>query len=276
MIVIDESLAQGGALRDTHATICGEARRHAPGRVLAAVQLDAKEALADFGPMPLNVELAHHNAIEGRDGWGAGVDRAGVAALIVVGRTLPSPASVEHLAEALTGATIDRLPGWYEKTDAARELVNGVMEAAEAHRHPHPIAEAIRWQIAEGELVQIIGRARGVNRTAADPVDVLAMVSTPLPLPIAATLAAGDLTPGPNDFMRAAGGIAFSNPTDAAEFYPGLWRTREAAKKAFERGGWGHSLISAFLLGNAPTLGRIDYQRAGAGRSKAWRSSTRR
>lgn len=228
-------LGQGNALRDTHAVICREARRHAPGRVLVVVQQAIELALPGVGPLPVNVELAHHNDVSGKDGWGAGPDRSGVAALIVVGRTAPSPTAVEGLAEALTGVAIERLPGWYPKTDTARELSGGIMEAAEADRHPHPIAEAVRWQIAEGELVQIIGRARGINRTAADAVGVLVMVNAPLPLPVDQVLTASDLDPGPNDLMLAAGGVALANPTDAAAAYPTLWTNREAAKKAFER-----------------------------------------
>jgi hypothetical protein len=59
--------------------------------------------------------------------------------------------------------------------------------AAEVDRHPDPICEAVRWHICEGELVQIIGRARGINRTEADPVDVLVMTDAPLPLPLSET-----------------------------------------------------------------------------------------
>jgi hypothetical protein len=193
-------------------------------------------ALPSVGPLPVNVELAHHNDVAGKDGWGAGPDRAGVGALIVVGRTAPSPAAVEGLAEALIGEAIPPLLGWYAKADSARELAGGIMEAAESDRHPHPIAEAVRWQIAEGELVQIIGRARGINRTAADPVDVLVMVNAPLPLPVDQTLAAADLDPGPDDLMLAAGGVAFANPTDAAAAYPKLWGNRETAKSAIAQG----------------------------------------
>jgi putative DNA primase/helicase len=62
----------------------------------------------------------------------------------------------------------------YKRHAATRDTVDGPV-LTEVERHPHPIAEAIRWQIREGEVVQAIGRARGVNRTAANPVDVLVM-----------------------------------------------------------------------------------------------------
>ncbi len=93
--VIDRSysktqLGKAAGLRDVHAIICREARRYA-GRVLVVVQQDVERALPGIGPLPRNVELAHHNAVEGKDHWGPGPGRDGVVALIVVGRTAPHP-----------------------------------------------------------------------------------------------------------------------------------------------------------------------------------------
>jgi len=230
-----EQLRKSAGLRDVHAILCREARRYTPGRVLAVVQKEIEEKLADLGPLPINLELAHHNAIAGHDEWGPGPGREGVVALIVVGRTAPSPAAVEAMAEALIGAAIEPIKGWYPKVEAAREMSDGTFRPAETDRHPHPIAEAIRWQIAEGELVQIIGRPRGVNRSDANPVDVLLATNAPIPVSIERLISAADLKPFPADLMMAAGGIAFENAADAAVAYPDLWKTHEAAKKAMQR-----------------------------------------
>jgi putative DNA primase/helicase len=104
-------------------------------------------------------------------------------------------------------------------------MADGSFMAAEIDRHPDPLAEAIRWQICEGELVQIIGRARAVNRSAADPVDVLVLTDTPLPLPLDGVLSASDLAPSPGDLMLAKRGIAFENARHAATAYPCIWGT---------------------------------------------------
>jgi putative DNA primase/helicase len=108
--VIDRSYSKGqlgkaAGLRDVHAIICREARRY-EGRVLVVVQQEMEEVLPGIGPLPRNIELAHHNAVEGKDQWGPGPDRDGVKALIVVGGTAPSPVEVEKMAEALTGAAV--------------------------------------------------------------------------------------------------------------------------------------------------------------------------
>ena len=221
-------MSKDAALRDVHATICREARRHAPGRVLVVAQLATEEALRSLGQLPANVELAHHNAVAGRDEWGAGPGRAGISLLIVVGRTAPPPAAVERMAEALTGAAIAPLLAWYDTADLVREMADGSAVSTQADRHPHLIAHAIQWQIAEGELVQIIGRARGVNRTEVDPVEILVMTNTPVPVPISQTIRAADLDPSPWDLMLAAGAVALNSPTDAAKAYPGLWATANA------------------------------------------------
>ena len=177
-----------------------------------------------------------------------------MACLVVVGRTAPPPAAVERLAEALTGAAVPLLSGWYQRAEAMREMTGPQMLAAEADRHPDLIAEAIRWQICEGELLQIIGRGRGVNRREkVTPLDVLVLTDVALPLPIAETLVAADLAPGPAELMLAAGGIAFENARHAAQAYPALWPSHEAVRKALRR-GVGLFRIRTLLYGNVPLL----------------------
>ena len=84
--------------------------------------------------------------------------------------------------------------------------------------------------------IQIIGRGRGVNGTAETPPDVWGLAGSVLPLPMDEELAVADLDPSPTDLTIAAGGIAFQNPTDAAQAYLALWKTSMAAKKAVQGG----------------------------------------
>jgi hypothetical protein len=81
----------------------------------------------------------------------------------------------------------------------------------------------------------LIGRGRGVNRTAENPLDVLVMTDVALPMPIHEEIAAADLDPSLPDLMLAAGGVVFENYRHAAESYPAIWSNWEAAKKAFAR-----------------------------------------
>ena len=75
-------------------------------------------------------------------------------------------------------------PRWFDRITRGIRLKDGTGYAVEGDVHPDPMAEAIRWQICEGELVQAIGRARGVNRTAATPLAVDIMADVVLPLTV--------------------------------------------------------------------------------------------
>ena len=251
-------------LRDLWVRIDAEARRvRHRGKLLVVMQKRIEEALIAMGPLPANVETAHHNAVAGRDEW------RDVAGLVLVGRTLPAPGSVGALAEALSGSHVPLLERWYQRTDATRETLAGA-ELAEADRHPDPLAEAIRWQICEGELVQIIGRGRGVNRTAANPLDVLVLCDVPLPLPVAETVTSASLDPTLPERMLAEGGAVFEAPADAARAYPGLFRNAEAAKKRFQRDRSGTFPYEGILIGECPEpLASADYRVAGAGQRPA-------
>jgi hypothetical protein len=165
-------------VRRLRASVLATARRYVPGRVLVVAQKRVKEALERLGDLPPNVELAHHNAVTGLNRW------QDVRAVIVIGRTQPRPRAVERMAAALTGNAVPPVAGWYQRADATRETADGGLVAAEVDRHPHSVAEAFRWRACEGELLQIIGRGRGVRREADRPLDVHVWTDVPLPLPV--------------------------------------------------------------------------------------------
>ena len=250
-------------LKRLRAILFREARTYAPGKVLVVVQEDVENGLKALGPLPPNADMAHHNDVAGRDEW------RNVRALIVVGRTQPSPKAVEFMAEQLTGRAITPQAS-YTRAATVREMADGKAVAAEADRHDDPTAEAIRWEIAEGELLQIIGRVRAVNRTADNPVDVLVMCDAVLPLPVDELLTAKALDPSPDDRMLAEGGFVFVNPTDAAAAYDELWLTRNAAKKAMEdaeRLG-SNPNKKVYIKARPQPLTRVAYQVAAPGRRR--------
>jgi putative DNA primase/helicase len=241
-----------------------EARRVWPGRVLIVAQKGLEDYWRAAGPIPANIEIRHHNGISGLDTWGPAEGRAGVVLLVVIGRTQPRPGDVERLAEALTGTAIVERVSRYQRRDAAVHLADGTALASETDYHPDPVAEGIRWAICEGELIQVIGRGRGVNRTSDNPLEVLVLTNTPLPTAVDQVLSWDDLAPTPVDLMLALGGVASESPSDAARCYPGLWPSTDAAKKAAQRGQWGTFSIRELSNGECPPLRQAVYQRAGA------------
>ncbi len=213
--------------RDLHATIAREARAVFPQKVLVVAQMAVEAELKALGWMPPNVCWGHHNAMTGLD------DYKDARLIIVIGRTLPRTSAVENAAEALTGEAVEHVKQ-YDMADAQRETTEGFMVATETYRHPNAIAEQFRESICEHEIIQIIGRGRGADRTYADPLDVLVLTDVPLDLPVAEFITAESLEPSPWDLQFAAGGIAYESPAAAAKAYPTLWRKDRAAEWAFK------------------------------------------
>jgi CHC2-type zinc finger protein len=222
-------------LRAVHALLHREARLTAPGTLLAVAQQRIVEQLEHVGPLPRNVELLHHGAVTGLDRY------RNVPRIMIIGRQAPAPAAVEACAEALTGFACTRLPAgqWYQRRDAVHELNGDKLVPAERDCHPDAIAEAFRQRITIGELLQIIGRGRGLWRTADNPLHVLVLTDEPLGIPVDELTIDAAEQPSFEDQQIAAGGLAFQCATDAAKAYPEMWRRPERAQYASRRYGRG-------------------------------------
>jgi hypothetical protein len=142
-------------------------------------------------------------AIRGRDEAGA------VPRLVIVSRPLPSPGDAELLTELIFGRRVERLPlgEWYPKKPVGRLMADGTGRRALALRHPDSLVEAVRFAICEGELLQALGRGRGVRRTVESPLEVLILTSVPLPIPVDAMIGLRELSDsaGPLDLLAATG-----------------------------------------------------------------------
>ena len=221
-------------------------------------------------PIPPSVELANYNAVSGRDGW------KDARLIVAIGRTQPMPSAIEDMAEALTGRAVERVDAgaWYQRADG---LVAGML--LDCDRHPDAVAESIRHAIAECEVLQALGRGRGANRTADNPLDVLVLGALPIGLE-AEAVSWADIEPGAADLMLAGAGMALESPTDAARMFPSLWPSAGAAKKAFQRerenngspaGEQGDiSVIDILIRDCPPDRFRVaTYQKAGPKQHKA-------
>ena len=193
--------------------------------VLVICQQALETHLIDLG-LPDNVEITHFNANRGIDRWG------GVRGLITIGRTLPSPNTVEVLTENMTGWAVEKSPDgkWYPRRSVGID-VGGVGFPVQAALHPDPMVEAVRWQICEAELIQSAGRGRGVNRTVETPLQLDVLSDTCLPLTVQQPVRWNDNAPGRIEEMVAIG-LLPSGPAAAALIYPDLWPTEKAAKMA--------------------------------------------
>ncbi|MGE0418964.1 MAG: hypothetical protein AB7O80_19350, partial [Acetobacteraceae bacterium] len=201
--------------------------------VLVIGQKAAIARLESLG-LPGNVATVHFNALSGLDHW------RHVAGLIILGRTLPPPATVERLAAAISNRPprSTRGPGtwWYRRVERQIGLSDGELRAVSGDEHDDPLAEAIRWTICEGELIQALGRGRGINRTAMNPLEIDLLTDVALPIAVEEVLQWRDIRPNRLDAM-AASGVVLDNAADMARAFPDLWRSHEAAKKETRRTG---------------------------------------
>lgn len=251
--------AKPAAVRKLMARIRREVRPYR--RVLVVAQKTVIAALrchaeATPGGWPDKIETAHFNSASGSNEWGPGPGRDGVDMVIVIGRLYPPALDAERRAEALTGEPIERIerdgnkPVYYPRKAARYLMADGSSRKIEDRHqyHPNETANALLHSSMTGEIVQAIGRARGVRRTEANPCRVLVLSDVPLPLPINDLIEDASHAPDVFEEMASVGGIVCEGGRDAGRLYHGvIWgspgkdtpedveRSSEAGKKAVSR-----------------------------------------
>lgn len=227
--------AAAGHLRDIAAWVALRALQHRQGHAAPSVLVIGQKAtigaLRGMG-LPSNVDAVHFNGLSGLDRWGD------VRCLIVLGRTLPTPLSVERTVMALTGRMPVTNPveagWWYPLAEKHLRLTGGRTMPLMTEAHADPIAEAIRWSICEGELIQAIGRGRGVNRTPETPLEIDLLTDAVLPLTVHEVISWSHLKPQRRDLM-ALQGVVLENAADMATCFPTLWPSADSARQDRQR-----------------------------------------
>jgi putative DNA primase/helicase len=251
-----------------------------PGGVLVVCQLGLETALLKAGRLPPNVEIRHFNDIAGENAWND------VALLIVIGRTEPSPRTVEQQARALFGAEVQEIEAdaagavRYPRTTRGIRMRDGRGIAVEGTHHPDPRVEAVRWAICEAGLVQAIGRGRGVNRTASNPLQIDVLTNVVLPLEVDEVTTWERIQPKSAQVMAAEGAVPLTY-SDMAAAYPDLFPSADAARMTLTReaknpeqtpieegdgsaGETPNKRLVAILLGVCSGFSRQRYRRHGA------------
>jgi hypothetical protein len=199
---------------------------------LVICQQKVEEALQQYR-LPANITLAHYNNIAGDDDFKA------VRLAMLIGRTAPGPRAMETLAATLSGRQpIEAAAGvggfaWYEQVTRSIRLRDGRGIKTSGDRHPDPFVEMVRWQVHEGELMQALGRARGVNRTAATPLDIDLLFDTCLPITVDEVVL---WRPPSLLYVTAAEGVTLNAPVDMVRLWPDLWPNEKAAYRTIQEG----------------------------------------
>lgn len=180
------------------------------------------------------LHLAHHGAVTGMNRW------QNVARMLVVGRPAVNRLDGERLGEIIRGGPVDRVQAGsrahWPRSRAGVRRADGTGTPIEQPHHPDPLVEALRWSITEGNVLQGIGRARGVRRT--DPVRVTILGNMALPLTVAEVTTWEDVLPDRLTVAAAAAALTGKAlplaPADMALARPDLWATPKAAERFLE------------------------------------------
>jgi hypothetical protein len=236
-------------LRRWYETGCGEA--------LVVAQEATESLLRDLG-LPAGIHIEHFNNIAGLDQY------RHVRLLIIIGRTQPEPELMERQAAAITGEMPEQvMRPWYGRTpriirlaplrgrapaprtlrgDAVRGEPKGYRQDSgtpplgypppflgypvRCDVHPEALVEALRWQACEAEIIQAIGRGRGINREKDRPLDVDVLANVCLPL----TVNHVEAWEAPGREAELLAGIWPKSPRDLARAWPDLFPSVQAAK----------------------------------------------
>jgi hypothetical protein len=168
-----------GRLRDALLWSLAQARLRG-GRALVITHKDAVKRIRESFTVPEWMDLASFGSVAGLDGFGD------VRTLIVLGRWGLGPDDAGRTAGILSGHGVPRLGAdWYPSRLVTLRGADGTVATVEADHHPHRLAEAVRQSTVLAELLQAIGRGRGIRRDADNPLDVLICGNTPTGLPLA-------------------------------------------------------------------------------------------
>ena len=202
-------------------------------RTLVICQLEFENWLR--ANLPAEIEIEHYKNIVGVD------DYKDVRLLFLIGRTQPGPEAAEAYAGALSGAmpvlARHRNPVtgflWFKRKLRGVRLKDGRGIPMFGDEHPDALAEEIRWQQCEAELMQALGRARAIWRTPETPLDVELLFNTVLPVTV------NEVTDWDDPSLlweTALDGVVLTSPVDLVKAWPGIWKNRDIAKTTIENG----------------------------------------
>jgi hypothetical protein len=210
--------------------------------------------------LPANVEVGHFGALTGLDRWKT------ARVLICIGRPLPGPELMERNAGVILGVPVVPVKAvdgfaWYDRSAGGIRLQDGSAVRVVCDRHPDPVAEALRWQACDAEVIQAIGRLRPLRREADNSYFVDIVCDVPLPLTVDAVETWDAALPGRWALM-ADDGVILQSPSDIMAAWPSWGLSRDQAR-AMSDPTMGETSIRNLFIDVCPIVNRFTYKPAG-------------
>lgn len=183
------------------------------GETVVVMPQCAEDIIRAKEKIPGHIHILHHNGTTGLDSFG------NVDLLIVIGRTLPSPKAVSHIAGAITGKVTGDIGEWYQTSMTTVVAKDGTSRTLPRERHLPGLPEDIRAAICTDQLVQAIGRGRGVRRTKDNPLEIEVWADCEPPIEVDTFRLYYHLS---KDEEALASGLWVESAADLAALYPGL------------------------------------------------------
>jgi putative DNA primase/helicase len=182
-----------------------------------------------------DVTVRYHGGTVGDDDFG------NVEVVLVYGGAFPKPKDVRRLASAEAGRIMPHAKP--VRTSAVALLADGTGVRFDRLAYVDETMQAVHQGIYDASIIQAIGRGRGLNRPAANPVEIHVFANCPLPLPVASITRWR--RPSRLQKMLWRGNVPLG-AADMHRFHPDLFRSEEAARQAKHRWG-GEAEIRAEL-----------------------------
>lgn len=211
------------------------------------------------GKLPKNVTVtAHFGALAGLNSMEQ------VGGVIILGRPYIKPAAAEAYAEVFDGQPVPSVGKFYPARTDAIPLSTGADYEVKVNYHPHPLAEALRWQGGERGLRQAVGRVRPHRRTARCWLDIITDLESSSP--VNERVAWDAVMPGAFGDMADAG-VILLNRRHVDIAFKGLSERQGRSAGSAEVG---YDSLYINLKGIVPNLPchRITYQRDGPGQKR--------
>jgi len=167
------------------------------------------------------------------------------------------------LPEIGAGILGELITGKYRSAPKGVRMRDGSCRTVRVVEHEDELGELIRAAICDDEVIQGVGRGRGINRTADTPLEVHLLCDLALPLVHDSVTSWEVVQPNIVRQMLLAG-VAVDSPADAARLHPQLLKNEKAAQKAFERASFKRQ-IPIRILYRGMSLKSAAYKRGGRG-----------